>query len=723
VFDRNNGGPNNWGQGLQLNASDGTAGDEFGSSVSINGDTVVVGAWVKDSAYVFERDWGGLDNWGEVAKLTPTDGTSGGGFGFSVSISGDTVVVGRPWDDVDGKMNQGSADVFYRNEGGVDNWGGVEKLNASDGEADDYYGYSVSIDGDTIIIGANRDDIVDPPTSNQGSAYIYYIGYVNTPPTITTIDTTIATEDSLYSQDYDATDPDFGDTLTWSISYTDTDGWLTIDPVSGVLSGTPDNTDVGSWIVNVTVDDGNGGIDWSNFTLDVSNIAPSITILDDTTADEDVLYSVDYASDDDGQGTITWSLWTDADFLAIDAVTGVLSGTPDNSDIGSWIVNVTVDDGNGGIDWSNFTLDVRNIAPIITTDDDTIAYEDLLDSVDYASDDDGQGTLTWSLWTDADFLTIDAATGVLSGTPDNSDIGSWIVNITVHDGNGGIDWSNFTLVVSNIAPSITTADDTTADEDVLYSVDYASDDDGNGTITWSLWTDADFLSIDAATGVLSGTPDNSEVGSWIVNITVDDGNGGIDWSNFTLVVSNVNDAPVIDPVTVGIGRVGAHFKLDINATDIDPTMDTLTWSVISNASWLSIGTSNGTIWGRPTSSGVFWANVTVRDGMGGSDWTNLTIIIQPDYDSDKKRDDAEPQQFWWIILIIIIVLLILALIAFKRRGIKSVEEEEEAEEEFEEEVPPPPPKKAMISEIMGEGEEEGKEEMDRLDLPEPDEEL
>ncbi len=167
VFERNQGGANDWGQVAKLTASDGVKGDAFGQSVSISGATIVVGAAGYDSfrggAYVFGRNQGGADLWGEVTKLTASDGAANDNFGASVSISGDTIVVGARGDD----SSQGSAYVYKRNQGGADSWGEVTKLTASDGAAIDNFGISVSISGDTILIGAPAHD------SAQGTAYVY----------------------------------------------------------------------------------------------------------------------------------------------------------------------------------------------------------------------------------------------------------------------------------------------------------------------------------------------------------------------------------------------------------------------------------------------------------------------------------------------------------------------------------------------------------------------
>jgi hypothetical protein len=176
VFRRDQGGADAWGQVAKLTASDGADGDSFGTSVSISGDTVVVGAYGDDdngydsgSAYVFGRDQGGADAWGQVAKLTASDGASDDSFGTSVSISGDTVVVGAYRDDENGS-DLGSAYIFGRDQGGTDAWGQVAKLTASDGASYDYFGSSVSISGDTVVVGAHNDD---DNGDDSGSAYIF----------------------------------------------------------------------------------------------------------------------------------------------------------------------------------------------------------------------------------------------------------------------------------------------------------------------------------------------------------------------------------------------------------------------------------------------------------------------------------------------------------------------------------------------------------------------
>jgi uncharacterized repeat protein (TIGR01451 family) len=159
-----------WTQQAKLTASDASAGDRFGWSVGISGDTVVVGAYLDDdagessgSAYVFVRSGTG---WTEQAKLTASDASAGDVFGLSVAISGDRVVVGAPEDNAAG-TGSGSAYVFVRSG---PSWAEQTKLTASDAAADDFFGTSVAISGDTVMVGAYLDDDAG---SSSGSAYVY----------------------------------------------------------------------------------------------------------------------------------------------------------------------------------------------------------------------------------------------------------------------------------------------------------------------------------------------------------------------------------------------------------------------------------------------------------------------------------------------------------------------------------------------------------------------
>ena len=160
-----------WTEQQKLTASDAAAGDYFGESVAISGDRVVVGAYQDDdggtssgSAYVFTRSG---NTWTQQAKLTAPDAAASDYFGKSVAISGDSVVVGAYGND-DAGSTSGSAYVFTRSG---TTWTEQQKLTASDAAADDFFGRSVAISGDSVVVGAYKDD--DSGATDSGSVYVY----------------------------------------------------------------------------------------------------------------------------------------------------------------------------------------------------------------------------------------------------------------------------------------------------------------------------------------------------------------------------------------------------------------------------------------------------------------------------------------------------------------------------------------------------------------------
>jgi sugar lactone lactonase YvrE len=151
-----------WGQQQELTASDGA---DFGFSVSVSGDTAVIGDWIKAAAYVFVRS-GGV--WSQQQKLTASDGAASDEFGWSVSVSGDTAVIGALGKTINSNADQGAAYVFVRSGGA---WNQQQELIASDGASGDFFGWSVSVSGDTAVIGAYNKTINS--NADQGAAYVF----------------------------------------------------------------------------------------------------------------------------------------------------------------------------------------------------------------------------------------------------------------------------------------------------------------------------------------------------------------------------------------------------------------------------------------------------------------------------------------------------------------------------------------------------------------------
>ena len=112
-----------------------------------------------------ESAWSG--NLTETAKLTASDGAAGDYFGHSVAISGNTVVVGADYATVGGNSQQGAAYVFVEPTSGWVSTTQTAKLTASDGAADNYFGWSVAVSGNTVVVGELG------ATGYQGAAYVF----------------------------------------------------------------------------------------------------------------------------------------------------------------------------------------------------------------------------------------------------------------------------------------------------------------------------------------------------------------------------------------------------------------------------------------------------------------------------------------------------------------------------------------------------------------------
>jgi hypothetical protein len=162
-----------WSQRSELIASDGAANDNFGSSVSVSGNTILVAAanktvngnFSQGAAYVFVESDG---TWNQGAELTGGDGAASDLFGSSASLSGNTILVGASTKTVNGNAYQGAAYVFVESGG---TWNQEAELTATDGAADDNFGFSVSLNGNTILVGAIAKMVNG--NYNQGVAYVF----------------------------------------------------------------------------------------------------------------------------------------------------------------------------------------------------------------------------------------------------------------------------------------------------------------------------------------------------------------------------------------------------------------------------------------------------------------------------------------------------------------------------------------------------------------------
>ncbi len=407
---------------------------------------------------------------------------------------------------------------------------------------------------------------------------------VNDAPSITGEPATTVAEDAPYSFTPTGADID-GDTLVYSI--TNKPAWATFDPVTGVLSGTPTNANVGTAEnIVISVTDNNIAVPVSlppfSITVTNENDAPTITGTPDATVAEDAPYSFTPTGADIDGDTLVYSITNKPDWATFDPVTGVLSGTPTNVNVGiAENIVISVTDNNIAVPVSlpafSITVTNENDAPIITgTPDATVAEDAPYSFTPTGADIDGD-TLVYSITNKPDWATFDPVTGVLSGTPTNANVGiaeNIVISVTDNNIAAPVSLPPFSITVTNEndAPTITGTPDATVAEDAPYSFTPTGADIDGDTLVYSITNKPAWATFDPATGELSGTPTNVNVGiAENIVISVTDNNIAVPVSlpAFSITVSNENDLPTGTVTITGTATENQELTAVSTLADVD----------------------------------------------------------------------------------------------------------------------------------------------------------
>ena len=337
-----------WVERQKLLASDKASDDEFGHSVSLSGTTLAVGARNEDSGelvengavYVFEHDG---TSWVESQKLLASDEASSDYFGCSVSLSGTRLAVGAYGEDSGGLIDNGAAYVF---EHDGTSWVEDQKLLASDRESIDYFGWSVSLSGTTLAVGAPQKG-----SSGQTEHGAVYVFEGNAAPVAS--DQAVTTDEEVgVTVTLSASDAD-GDALTYAIVDGPTDGALSgFDAVAGTATYTPATDFNGSDSFTFEANDGTVDSNTATVSITVSPVNDAPVFVAPTPADQEVLTVVEadtlektLAADDTDADTLTYDVAPLPSGASLDAATGAFSWTPTWQDAGTYQLGLSVTDG------------------------------------------------------------------------------------------------------------------------------------------------------------------------------------------------------------------------------------------------------------------------------------------------------------------------------------------------------------------------------------------
>ncbi len=455
------------------------------------------------------------------------------------------------------------------------------------------------------------------------------------------------------------TDPNPGDVITYTAA--GLPGGLSIDPTTGIISGTIDATasKTGPYTVIVTATDDKLAATTETFTWVVNNVPPTSTAVANQAVNDSQALNLPVANSfNDPLGLpLTFTATGLPKGLSIDPATGVISGTVDHDASnaapgGVYSVTVTANDGQGGTTKQTFAITSANQAPTVSAQTPDQSSNDgatvALNVASAFTDPNTGDTLTFVASGLPKGLSIDAVTGVISGKidPSASTSGPYTVVVKATDDKGASTTETFTWGVANVPPVVASqVNDQPVHDAQLFTLNTAANfsDPLGLPLTYSATGLPKGLSIDAYTGKIVGYIDHNASadapnGVYTVVLTVNDGQGGNVSQSFQITASN--DAPTVtSPTQTQVGQnlepitfdVSSAFA-DSNAVSGDPlNHDTLTFSVIGLPAGLSIDTATGLISGTIDKSasvdGPFTVSVTAIDNKGATVTEHFTWIV------------------------------------------------------------------------------------------------
>lgn len=670
----------------KLTASDGAGNDYFGASVSISGEYIVVGAWADDnngnnsgSAYIYKMPVAGWTDATETAKLTASDGAAWDYFGNTVSISGDDVVIGAVGNDDNGD-NSGSAYVFEKPPTG---WTGATetiKLTASDAASEDYFGRSVYISGDLVVVGESRyyggsvyifekpatgwADVEETAklSSSEGAECVYFGISVST------------SGDYVVAGAY-GPDAEFWERGEIYIFEKPASGWTDATETSKRLASDGANSDFFGISVSISgdyliagseEDDDHGYNSGSAYIFQSFPNSPPIDIsLDDTNVDENTPFSqaigIFSTTDTDPDDTHTYSLITgdgsndiDNSRFTIDGNALRTAAMPDYETRDSLFIYVQTDDGDGGTFAKAFIITVNNLndnSPLL--DDNTYSIDEnspngTLAGMVAGTDPDGElNDLYYSLQSGntSNAFAINSSSGEITvNNPlalDYETTGSFVLSIQVSDGAHTGDASiTIDLINLNDTPPLLEENSLSVNENstngTTAGILSGSDPDGDlNDLTFSILSGntGDSFTINSSTGEItvndSTLLDFETTGSFVLSCQVSDGTH-TDNADIVIYLTNVNDnAPVIDERILSINEnpMNGTYVGPQSGTDPDGDLNDLSYSIISGN-----GNDAFTI---TSSTGQIWVNDSTQLDYETTD--TFTIIVQV---SDGTYNDA-----------------------------------------------------------------------------------
>ena len=519
-------------------------------------------------------------------------------------------------------------------------------INAStgviSGTVDGHASVSASGGAYTVIVTAND--------GRGGSAAQGFTFTASNPAPIAFADSASGMEDNAISGNALANDSD-ADSDGFAVSTTPVaapaHGSVVLS-ANGTFTYTPDPNYSGNDSFTYQVTDTDGGTSTATVTLTIAavNDAPTSSALADRSNAVGASVTVNPAAsftDVDGDA-LTYAATGLPPGLSVNASTGVISGTLLNQ--GSYSVTLTATDSNGlstsqSFNWTaaatpnNGPNTVGSLSA--STGNDGAAVT--VNASGAFSDPDGD-TLTFSATGLPAGLSINASTGVISGTVDGHASnavsgGVYTVIVTANDGRGGSASQGFTFTASNPAPTASADSAAGIEDNALYGNALSNDSDADGDAlavsTAPLTAPSHGSVVLSANGAFTYTPDSNYSGSDSFTYQVTDADGGTSTATVTLTIAAVNDAPTSSALADRSNAVGASVTVNPAAAFTDVDGDALTYAATGLPPGLSINALTGVISGTLLNQGSYSVTLTATDsnGLSTSQSFNWTAAATP----------------------------------------------------------------------------------------------
>ncbi|MDT8282016.1 MAG: putative Ig domain-containing protein, partial [Gammaproteobacteria bacterium] len=428
-----------------------------------------------------------------------------------------------------------------------------------------------------------------------------------------------------------------GDALsyTWVLETSPTDSIAALDNAHSVQPKLTIDS-AGQYIVKLKVNDGRLNSLPDRVIISDTNLAPVANAGADQATVASAIIQLDASASyalDAQPLTYTWSLVTAPD-NSVSSLSDAHALKPALliDQPGDYVIQLIVNDGARNSLPDHVIVSTNNVRPVANAGE---AQDVLLNSqvqLNAINSFDGDGDLLAYQWSmlhkpETSAATLANVNGIL--TDFIADVsGQYVVQLVANDGQ--LESYADTVVITadtavNQPPTIQSTPVVTAQTKVLYSYAVSATDEDGDTLTYALIQSPAGMIIDSTSGLITWAPGAPD--AYPVTVQVSDGQGGEVTQPFTVIVEQLNVAPIIQSTPIFTGLTNTLYSYSVMATDDNG--DALTYRLTQSATGMIIDSSSGLITWTPSASGSFPVTVVVSDGRGGEGTQSFVVIVEP----------------------------------------------------------------------------------------------